>query len=376
LPTLVEGGREALAALQQAKELGNSFPLVLTDMQMPQMDGFALAEQINENPLMAGATIMMLTSAGQRGDAARCRELDIAAFLTKPIKQSELREAILAALGNRPKKATGISLVTRHSLREAHYRFRILLAEDNPVNQTLATTLLEKRGHMVVVANNGRQAVEILGKSTSSGFDLVLMDVQMPEMDGFEATAAIREKEKLTGRHIPIVAMTAHALKGDEERCLAVGMDGYISKPIRSEELFRVIENHARTTGLAIDGARAQPVPTETLDAASLLDSVEGDVGLLQELVEVFWGACPRMLSAIRDALESESPEALEKAAHALKGSLGYFGMNTALRATLKLETLGQEGIMDGTAELFAELQEGLSELRPALAALGKEIGG
>jgi len=344
-------------------------------MQMPDMDGFALAERIKENPVMAGATIMMLSSAGQRGDAARCRALGIAAFLTKPIKQSELRKAILAALGNRPGQANETTLVTRHTLREAHHRFRILLVEDNPVNQTLAITLLEKRGHIVVVANNGRQALEILGESTSWGFDLVLMDVQMAEMDGFEATAAIRTKEGSTGRHIPIVAMTAHALKGDEERCLAAGMDGYISKPIRSGELFRVIENHIRTADLAVERAPAQQVPTATLDAAALLNCVDGDVELMQKLVKVFWGDCPRMLFDIRKALEAESPKALMRAAHALKGSLSYFGTNSALRAAMKLETLGHEGTMDGSARAFAELEEGLSGLKPALAAFGKEIG-
>jgi len=241
-PMLVEGGREALVALRLAIEAGQPFPLVLTDMQMPDMDGFALVERIRENPALAGATIMMLTSAGARGDAARCRELGISAYLTKPIRKAELLQAIMTALGKRQKEADRPVLVTRHSLREARRGLRILLAEDNAVNQMLAVRLLEKRGYSVAVANNGREALAILEGAAFSGFDAVLMDVQMPEMDGFEATAAIRAKEKPLGKHLPIIAMTAHAMKGDEERCLAAGMDGYVSKPVRADELFANIE--------------------------------------------------------------------------------------------------------------------------------------
>ena len=184
------------------------------------------------------ATIMMLTSAGHIGDAARCRELGISAYLVKPIRQNELLNAICAVLTNAPQQSTD-RLVTKHTLREESHRNRILLAEDNLVNQKLALRLLEKRGFEVTVVGNGRAAVEAVEKGS---FDAILMDVQMPEMDGFEATAAIREKEKLTGAHIPIIAMTAHALKGDQQRCLEAGMDAYLSKPIRTAELFKTIE--------------------------------------------------------------------------------------------------------------------------------------
>jgi CheY-like chemotaxis protein len=236
-PTAVEGGRAALQALEVAKSTGRPFPLVLLDGQMPEMDGFTLAERIKKDTGLVGATIMMLTSTGHLGDAARCRELGISAYLVKPIRQGELLQAICNVLNlSTEKKAP---LVTRHSLREARSRSRVLLVEDNMVNQTLAVRLLEKRGYIVSAAGDGRQAVTTLEKEE---FDVVLMDVQMPEMDGFEATAAIREREQSTGRHIPIIAMTAHALKGDEDRCLAAGMDAYISKPIRTNELFATIE--------------------------------------------------------------------------------------------------------------------------------------
>jgi len=237
-PTAVEGGRAGLQALQVAKSTGHPFPLILLDGQMPEMDGFTLAELIRKDPSLVGATIMMLTSAGHAGDAARCRELGISAYLVKPIRQGELLEGICALLEKKPENKKEI-LVTKHSLRENRKRHHILLVEDNLVNQKLAMRLLEKRGFEVAVAGDGRVALDRLEKES---FDLVLMDVQMPIMDGFEATTAIREKEKSTLRYIPIIAMTAHALKGDEERCIAAGMDAYVSKPIRTNELFAIIE--------------------------------------------------------------------------------------------------------------------------------------
>jgi len=243
-PTAVEGSRAALQALEIAEGTGRSFPLVLLDGQMPGMDGFALAELIQKDPKLVGAAIVMLTSAGQVGDATRCRELGITAYLVKPIRQSELLESIRNVLQKGPEKKPAV-LVTRHTLREVRNRARILLAEDNAVNQMLAVRLLEKRGYAVSVAADGRAALTALERDS---FDLVLMDIQMPGMDGFEATAAIRGKEKLTGAHIPIIAMTAHALKGDQERCISAGMDAYVCKPIRTSELFSAIESLLAST--------------------------------------------------------------------------------------------------------------------------------
>jgi two-component system, sensor histidine kinase and response regulator len=244
-PTVVDSGREALQVMHAAKSRGNPFPLILIDGQMPEMNGFALAEQIKKDSNLLGTTIMMLTSAGHLGDAARCRELGISAYLVKPIRQGELLDAICQIL-QKSSQGKHDSLVTRHTLREAKSHSRVLLAEDNQVNRKLAVRLLEKRGYLVSVAVNGRAALEALEKET---FDIVLMDVQMPEMDGLEATAAIRAKERAAGGHIPIIAMTAHALKGDQDRCLAAGMDGYISKPIRVNELFETMEIALAKTG-------------------------------------------------------------------------------------------------------------------------------
>jgi len=242
-PTLVEGGEVALAELSVARKAGEPYGLILTDMHMPKMDGFSLVERIRQRPELATAIIMMLTSAGHRGDAERCKQLGVAAYLLKPIRQSELREAIAQVLGAR-EQTGAIPLVTRYSLQDARDPMtvlRILAAEDNPVNQRLVIRLLEKRGHRVVLAVDGRQAIEALNQGS---FDLVLMDVQMPEMDGFEATAIIREQEKKTGKHQPIIALTAHAMTGDRDRCLAAGMDGYLTKPIRPQELDQILESY------------------------------------------------------------------------------------------------------------------------------------
>jgi two-component system, sensor histidine kinase and response regulator len=242
-PVCTDGGRAALQELVRAYEMGNPFGLILTDMNMPHMNGFQLIEEIRKKPQLSAATIMMLTSAGHRGDAARCQQLGVAAYLLKPIRQSELREAIARVLGAR--EADGaIPLITRFSLhdaREPGKALRVLLAEDNLVNQRLAVRLLEKRGHRVTVAATGLEALRALEKDA---FDLVLMDVQMPEMDGLEATAVLREKEKSTGAHQAVVALTAHAMKGDREKCIAGGMDGYLTKPIRPQELDQLLERY------------------------------------------------------------------------------------------------------------------------------------
>jgi len=242
--TSVESGEEALAELSAARAAGAPYQLVIADLLMPKMDGFGLVERIRSVPGLSTATIMMLTSAGQRGDAARCKEVGVAAYLMKPILQSELREAIARVLGAREQQGA-IPLVTRYpprDVRDHNASLRILLAEDNAVNQLLAARLLVKRGHRVTVVSNGREALEALEKNT---FDLALMDVQMPELDGFEATAVIREKEKTSGKHLTVIAMTAHAMSGDRERCLKAGMDDYISKPIRTQELTELLGRYS-----------------------------------------------------------------------------------------------------------------------------------
>jgi two-component system sensor histidine kinase/response regulator len=245
-PAQAANAAEALQRLEAAKQAGSPFDLVLIDVQMPEVDGFALVEQFGKQTNLGDFAVMMLTSAGQPGDAARCRELGVAAYLTKPIAQEELLPAILAVFEERKPRMAAPHLVTRHTIRERGRHLRILLAEDNAINQLLAVRMLEKQGCTVALANNGKEALSALEREK---FDVVLMDVQMPEMDGFEATAAIREREKGTsGPHQIVIAMTAHAIAGDRERCLKAGMDGYVSKPFRLAELLKEIEVLTGTT--------------------------------------------------------------------------------------------------------------------------------
>ncbi|HEV2419563.1 MAG TPA: response regulator [Terriglobia bacterium] len=267
-PVCAEGADAALALLEQRSDDEPPFDLLITDVHMPEIDGFDFVRLLNEGVRAAPKSIVMLTSGGQRGDAKRCRELGISAYLMKPVRQIELREAILQAVGSRPATAEdedGPALITRHSLREtapAAPALNILLAEDNPVNQQVARRLLEKRGHVVTVVSNGRLAVAALEERR---FDLVLMDVQMPEMDGLEATALIREREKLSGDHIPIIAMTANAMSGDAEKCLAAGMDEYLSKPIKVDRAMEVIatlgQRRAAPPAVPVDGGSASSSP-------------------------------------------------------------------------------------------------------------------
>ncbi len=252
--SLAENGVDALAMLHGALRKDQPFRLLMTDAHMPEIDGFTLIARVREDPELLRATvIMMLSSGDQRRDAARCRELGVAVHLMKPIRRTGLLAAILTAL-NHPSPAV-TALPAGPSREGSGYEepaagARILVVEDNPVNQALARRLLAKRGHRVTTAGNGRKALLAL---EGRAFDLILMDVQMPEMDGLEATGAIRGRERTTGVHVPIIAMTAHAMKGDEDLCLQAGMDAYVTKPIRPEELFRTIDRFLPS--------RAGPVP-------------------------------------------------------------------------------------------------------------------
>ena len=239
VPTAMSSGLSAVAAMKDALSRGAPFRLVLLDATMPDLDGFAAAELIKANPPLAGAVILMLSSADSSGDAARCRQLAVASYLHKPIGQSELFDAFMTALGTDPPKESESPHTPIINATNEPLSLRILLADDNVVNQAVASGILRKRGHHVVVAGDGRQALAIVETST---IDLVLMDIHMPEMDGFATTAAIREREKVTGDHMTIVALTAHAMQGDRERFLAAGMDDYLSKPLRPLELGRILD--------------------------------------------------------------------------------------------------------------------------------------
>jgi len=295
---------------------------------------------------------------------ARCEKLGIAAYLMKPVKQSELFDAIALALGVAAEDALAQPASAAKETRPAKttQRLNILLAEDSLVNQKLALGLLARQGHDVTVANNGKEAVAAV---TARGFDLVLMDVQMPEMDGLEATRAIRAREKKTGTRVPIMAMTAHAMQGDRERCLAAGMDDYIAKPIRAEKLFDKI-------GLLAQGTppRSDPPPNVTagvVDWSEAMGAVNGDRELLKDVVEAFLEESPRQLSEIRQALDVEDFELLRRAAHTLKGSMRIFGAHVANEHAMRLESMGRDHTLDDATEALAVLERELARLTPIL---------
>ncbi len=250
IPVAVGDSREATKLIEEHALRGEPFSLALVDFMMPEMNGFQLAESLSKSVTSNIDKIIMLTSGGQRGDAARCQELGIAAYLMKPIKQSDLLDAILMTMHKTPGFKAKAPLITRHSVREARRRLHILLVEDNPVNQKLAVKILEQMGHTVVTASNGLQALEMFGQTR---FNVILMDVQMPQMDGFGATKAIRDKELIDGGHIPIIAMTARAMIGDREKCISAGMDDYISKPINRKELMEILEKIASEYDLYLE---------------------------------------------------------------------------------------------------------------------------
>ncbi len=363
-PTAVAGVREAMELLHQAQRKDDSYRLILTDANMPEMDGFALVEQVKQDPRLGGTIIMMLTSGDRPGDVSRCEQLGVAAYLLKPIKQSELFDAVVLALGinaaedELPPSQPAEPPVSLPPLK-------ILLAEDSLVNQKLAVGLLEKYGHTVVVVNHGREAIATL---ESQAFDLVLMDVQMPEMDGFEATVAIRAGEKQTGEHVPIIAMTAHVMKGDRQHCLEAGMDDYVAKPIRTKQLFRTI---AAVLGTASRPA-AQPEETppggQIVDWAEALRTVEGDRQLLRELVEAFLDEAPRLVAAIHQAIVDGNAAALRVAAHALKGTLRNFGATQTLPHAVRLEKMGLDGNLQDAADALAALKAEMARLVPLLS--------
>ena len=362
-PAEADGAAEALEKMHAAAMAGSPFPLVLLDAHMPHVDGFMLAEKIHEQSQLAGATIMMLTSGDRPGDAARSQRLGIASYLMKPIKQSDLFDAIMHALGA-PALAAVVLDETAPGPATPHKQLRVLLAEDSLVNQKLAVCLLEKWGHQVSVVSNGHQAIAAVA---AQPFDLVLMDVQMPELDGLEATAAIRRSEADGPRRLPIVAMTAHAMVGDRERCLAAGMDGYLAKPIRARELLAIIEQVLSGGAHVKPAATAAAIKSAVVDWATALDRLQGDRGLLEEIVGVFREECPRLLTQARQAIADGDAAQLRLAAHTLKGALVNFAASDAVDAARRLEMIGKQGEMDAAPQALSDLERQLERLQSAL---------
>jgi two-component system sensor histidine kinase/response regulator len=367
-PVLCESGQEAMEVLERAQQSGRPFPLILLDAQMPGMDGFRVAEDLRKAPALVGGIIFMLAADRQLADVARCRALDLDSCLTKPIGQSELLDAILLVLGADVKETHPEEVPAPIDEKSSWRSLNILLAEDNSVNQKLAVRLLEKAGHQVHLATNGREAVTAFEQSGDSRFDIVLLDMQMPEMDGMEATAAIRECEKRSGRHVPIIALTAHAMKGDKERCLSAGMDGYISKPIRPDHLFAEIERCLGGTPGSQPMTEGPMESNELFDRAALLDRVEGDEELLAEMIQLYVEDAPRALEAMRSALQQGNLPDLERAAHSLKGSSANLAAMTAAEAAQRLEQDAKRGDKSAAGASLTALESVLGQLLPALA--------
>ena len=382
---LVESGSAAIAALEAAAQTSagsaeSPFDLVLMDLMMPEMDGLETVAIIRENAAFAQVPVLLLSSADRAGFSARARSLGIARSLIKPIKQSDLLEAIGAALEAAPtvEARRGDAPADESVAVESWGRTarRILLAEDGAINQQVAVRLLEERGHSVVVVDNGRAAVEQVAAQASASsaeppFDVVLMDVQMPEMDGLEATAAIRRAEAQTGGHVPIIAMTAHAMKGDRDRFLAAGMDGYVAKPVRPHELYAAVEGGGPNdedglpAPVGFDGELSRTdVPFEW-DAA--LENVGGDEAMLRELAEMFFAECPKLMQQIREHIAGADGPELRRAAHTLKGSAHVFGAEEAAEAAHRLEEIGREEAFADAEEALALLEDEVARLLPAL---------
>jgi two-component system, sensor histidine kinase and response regulator len=353
---------------------------VLLDANMPELDGFAVAAEMSRRPDLTNAAIMMLTSSGEHGDLERCRELGIKSFLVKPIGQAELLDAIARVLqtgvgrgfspvmadGGRgfspvapPRESGGVAITP--SIKP----LRVLLAEDNPVNQRVAMRLLEKRGHQVTVATNGREALQALDRQR---FDVVLMDVQMPEMGGFETTAKIRDGERIHGGHVRIIAMTAHALKGDRERCLAAGMDGYLSKPVDRLELFDLVEG----THQPQPADAPPPAVAATAEADGIRQQIHGGDRFSRELARMFLDEGDRLLRAIRFAIDDRDGEELRVVARELKTAAGNFGATALVDAARALEFLDWQRT-DDAQRAWQQLETETHKLIDALSQALKE---
>ena len=426
-PTAASGAAEAMEQFRLARQQGDPFRLLLADARMPETDGFQLVRQLSREPDWDCAVVMMLGAGELARQVAQCEELDIWAYLRKPVKQSDLFDAIMVALGAQPQpepRATETSEPAAREPSEPARALRVLLAEDSLMNQKLAVALLGRHGHAVTVTVNGRQAV---AAAQAIEFDVVLMDVQMPEMDGYEATAAIRRAERRSGKHLPIIAMTAHAMRGDRERCLAAGMDAYVAKPIRADELFatidRVLARGDRPKAAAGPTPKAEPADQPTgntsvaaepqgapepaatgtmsqatapegttqeeptmrerpnpdaepaaaaeddsfVDWDAALKAVRGNQELLKTVVDVARQECPKLLESIRRAIGAGDADALKLAAHTLKGSVRYFGGGSAFELAFALETMGKEKRLDEAPEKLARLEQAVYRFLEAL---------
>jgi two-component system, sensor histidine kinase and response regulator len=366
--TSVDSGAAALDMLARAADAGDAFQLAIVDALMPDMDGFALVERIRQNRRFASLTVIMLTSAGPWAEHRRGRRHAVAS-ITKPVKHSDLLDAIVTALGTAPAAPRATD---RPALSRPLRPLRVLLAEDNAVNQKVVIGMLANGGHEITVVDNGRDAVAAVRREP---FDIVLMDVQMPGMSGVEATEAIRNAERGSTAHVPIVAMTAHAMKGDRERFLAAGMDDYVSKPLRIDEVLATIEAATRGQRQAAAIQLREGSTAADLDVEAMLAGLGGNRALLAEVIDVFLADAPLRLADVRAALEKGDATAIAAQAHTLKSMVGLFTTSEPFAAARELEAVGKQGDLALAAQASATLERAIATLEIRLRALRAELG-
>ncbi len=377
-PILAPSGDVAIEELRGAASDGEPFGLVISDVNMPEMSGYDFVEQVIEDKNIAATPIIILTSGGRDGDSVIRDRLGISERLMKPVKQSELFDAIVRTLGvTAPEDETAFEY--DEELVSSIGELKVLLAEDNVINQRLAVGVLDRFGHEVTVVENGQQAVDALGREP---FDVVLMDVQMPVMDGFAATEAIRHREEKTGERVPIIAMTAHAMKGDREKCLEIGMDEYVAKPIRitvlCEKLAKVLQGRGTlsTSGrpdLSVLVAHEEDEAKAGVDIADVIDwehakvTVGGDQGLLDELLKIYLGESSKLLREIEGAIQSESGHDLHRTAHTLKGASMSVGAIGVVAVAESLEQIGGRGALSEAPPVMDQLKSAVSKVVRAI---------
>ena len=391
-PTTASDGFSAVEELLEAKRSGRSFRLIIMDVNMPGLDGFQTIERIRSEKEVSDSIVMMLSSASRKGDAKRCRELGVAAYLNKPVTQSTLLDSIVTVLSQHKGKVKVNRQRRKHEKVPRQNKLRILVAEDNVVNQKLAIGLLEKIGHDVTVADNGLLAVQA---TEQDQFDMILMDIQMPEMDGLQATTEIRrrEAESQAKVHVPIIALTAHAMLGDRKRCLQAGMDDYVTKPLDPIHLADAIERMVPAARLEEDQTDAEPTakeqdsqtanrgsddpspgrPQSLFDLSDAVDRAAGDIGLFCELAQSFTQIGPELVAKISDALASNDFDAAGKASHGLKGSAGNLSAKTVFETALNLEHAARDGQLTECQEILDMLQSQMTQLIDALQTTVEE---
>ena len=371
-PVLAESGQEALAIFEKYLRDYQVFPLVLLDQNMPKMDGYEVAERIRRLSPKNQTAILILSSSPSAADQQRANDLGIARRLVKPLRRAVLLEAILQALQSPARRSTGAPASRKEA--EGH-SLRLLLAEDNRTNQTLAIRLLEKMGHQVTLAVNGREAVELVQKSE---FDLVLMDIQMPVMGGVEAMRKIREWEAGNARHTPIIAMTAHAMTGDAEKYRQAGMDGYVSKPIRTDVLRREIQRlsgPSRQQEEQTMQCENKNTPDDAaFDFSELLARVDNDQEFLVDLLTIFKEEFPRHLQGLREAIASCDPARIAAAGHTLKGMLSNLSAGHATKLAAQIEELARQGNSRNFADLLLQFETEARRFLPQLESYVTEV--